>query len=62
MNKASTIKIVIASCMGIALTALLAIALFSDIPISLQVFAVGASIYGFFELRKWTKNKFHFVK
>lgn len=56
MNKVSTIKIVIASCMGIALTALLAIALFSDIPISLQVFAVGAGIYGFFELRKWTKK------
>ncbi len=56
MNKASTFKIVIASCMGIALTVLLAIALFSNIPISLQAFAVGASIYGFFELHKWTKK------
>ena len=56
MNKASTIKILVASCMGITLTALLAIALLYDIPISLQAFAVGASIYGFFELRKWTKK------
>ncbi len=56
MNKASTIKILVASCMGITLTALLAIALFSDIPVSLQVFAVCASIYGFLELRKWTKK------
>lgn len=56
MNKASTIKILVASCMGISLTALLAIELFFDIPVSLQVFAVCASIYGFFELCKWTKK------
>ena len=56
MNKASTVKIIIASCIGIALTAIFTIALRSDIPILLQVFAVGASIYGFFELRKWTKK------
>lgn len=56
MNKVSTIKIVGASCMGAALIALIAIALFSNIPISLQVFAIGASIYGFFELLKWAKK------
>ena len=56
MNKASTIKILVASCMGITLIALLAIALFSDIPVSLQVFAVCVSIYCFFELCKWTKK------
>lgn len=56
MNKASTIKILVASCMGITLIALLAIALFSDIPVSLQVFAICASIYGFFELCKWIKK------
>ena len=42
--------------MGIALTVLLAIALFSNIPISLQAFAVSASIYGFFELQKKKKK------
>ena len=62
MNKASTVKIVIASCMGIALTALLAIALLSDIPISLQAFAVGASIYGFLNCANGLKNKFQFVE
>lgn len=56
MNKASTIKILAASCMGITLIALLAIALFCDISVSLQVFAVCASLYGFFELCKWTEK------
>ena len=56
MNKASTIKILVASCMGITLIALLAMELFSDIPVSLQVFAVCASIYGFLELCKWTRK------
>ena len=40
MDKASIAKIIAASCMGIVLAALIAVALFSDIPISLQVFAV----------------------
>ena len=62
MNKASTIKILVASCMGITLIALLAIALFSDIPVSLQVFAVCVSIYGFFELCIWTKKSFQAVR
>lgn len=56
MDKVSTVKIVVTSCMSVILIALSAIALFSDIPISLQVFAIGASIYGFFELRKWAKK------
>jgi biotin transporter BioY len=56
MDKASIAKIIATSCMGIALAALIAIALFSDIPISLQVFAVCAGIYGFFEIRKWAKK------
>ncbi len=58
MNKASTIKILVASCMGITLIALLAIALFSDIPVSLQVFAVCVSIYGFLNYANGLKNKF----
>ncbi len=61
MNKASTIKILVASCMGITLIALLAIALFSDIPVSLQVFAVCVSIYGFLNYANGLKNKFQLV-
>ena len=56
MDKVSTVRIVIAGCMCVILIALLAIALFSDIPISLRASAVGASIYGFFEIRKWAKK------
>ena len=56
MNRISTVKTVAASCMCIILLALTAIALFSNIPISLQIFAIAASIYGFLEMYKWSKK------
>ena len=49
-------KIIVARCMCMVLIALIAVALFSEISISQQLFVIGASIYGFFEIHKWTKK------
>ena len=58
MDKASIAKIIAASCMGIVLAALIAVALFSDIPISLQVLLSVLAFMVFLKYENGLKSKF----
>ena len=50
-------KNIVSIVMAVVLVAFCYIAITCDLSIAVKCFAIFASIYGFFELHKWRKNK-----